>query len=177
MSSADVRLVAASLEAPGGLAEFLREVGEGEGGFGGTKDRDAADHLSEYLYQIVKMPTGIPPQPGLVPMTTFWLLGESDELMGMSRLRHELDEDLLHHGGHIGYYVRQAARGNGYGTLILALTLIEARKLGIDQALITTNSDNIRSIHVIEANGGKLEDERTDAETGKPFRRYWIDLR
>jgi predicted acetyltransferase len=31
-------------------------------------------------------------------------------------------------------------------------------------------------LRVITANGGMLEDERLDVETGRPFRRYWIDL-
>jgi predicted acetyltransferase len=92
----------------------------------------------------------------------------------MSRLRHELNDVLLYHGGHIGYYVRAAVRGRGYGTVLLALTLAKGRTLGIERFLLTVDSDNAPSIRVIEGNGGLLEDERVDRETGRRFRRYWI---
>jgi predicted acetyltransferase len=88
--------------------------------------------------------------------------------------RHELNDVLLHHGGHIGYYVRPSARGKRYGTAILDLTLAEGRKRGIERFLLTVDSNNVPSIRVIEGNGGVLEDERLDEETGRMFRRYWI---
>ena len=46
--------------------------------------------------------------------------------------------------------------------------------MGIHRFLLTVRSDNQPSIRVIEGNGGALEDERTEHETGLPFRRYWI---
>jgi len=70
--------------------------------------------------------------------------------------------------------VRPSCRGKGYGTSILALTLAEGRRFGIERFLLTVRSDNTASIKVIEANGGVLEDERVEVETGIPFRRYWI---
>jgi predicted acetyltransferase len=122
------------------------------------------------------MSDGINLKPGWVPMTTHWLLDDAGEVVGVGRLRHRLTPALLEDGGHIGYYVRPTHRGKGYGTEILRLLLVEARKLGIDRALLTVHSDNGASIRVIERNGGVLEDERTDPE-GVPYRRYWIALR
>jgi predicted acetyltransferase len=112
---------------------------------------------------------------GWVPMTTFWLVDESGAVVGVSRVRHSLTPFLRKHGGHIGYYIARERRGKGYGTQILTLTLAEARRLGLDRVLLTVNSDNERSIRVIERNGGVMEDEGIDETTGKLHRRYWIE--
>ena len=50
-----------------------------------------------------------------------------------------------------------------------------ARSLRINRVMIAAYADNAASVHVIEANGGVLEDERT-APDGHVYRRYWIEL-
>jgi predicted acetyltransferase len=169
-----MRLVAASLDAPDGLEAFLIEVGRGETGFGGTDFEASKETLRNFLQRLIDRSEGRNLGSGFVPFTTYWLLDDDGAVVGISRLRHELNDELLYHGGHIGYYVRPSARGKGYGTSILALTLIEGRKRGIDRLLLTVDSNNVPSIRVIEANGGVLKDERIWEETGLPFRRYWI---
>jgi predicted acetyltransferase len=170
-----VRLVKASLEPPQDLEAFLRELGKGERGFGGTPFAAGDETLPALLQRLVDMSQGRGLPPGQVAMTTFWLL-DDEQVAGMSRLRHALNKALLQKGGHIGYYIRPSERGKGYGSAILRLTLEAARSLGIGRALVTTDSDNAASIAVIEGNGGVLEDERADGATGVPYRRYWIDL-
>ena len=167
-------LVPAGLDAPDGLEGFLRELGRGESGFGGTDYAPESETLEAFLQRLMDSARGMNLPPDRVPSTTFWLLEEDGPIAGMSRLRHYLNEELLHHGGHIGYYVRPGSRGRGHGTEILALTLAEGHRLGIERFLLTVQSTNAASIRVIEANGGVMEDERTDSETGEPFRRYWI---
>jgi predicted acetyltransferase len=169
-----MRLVAASLDPPEGLEAFLIEVDRGETGFGGTDFAWGKEPLSDFLQRMIDRSEGRGLEPGWVPFTTYWLLDDAGAIAGMSRLRHDLTDELLFHGGHIGYYVRPSARGKRYGTAVLALTLAEGRKRGIDRFLLTVNSDNVPSIRVIEGNGGVLEDERVDRETGRLFRRYWI---
>jgi predicted acetyltransferase len=169
-----MQLVAASLDAPTGLEAFLVEVGQGETGFGGTDYEPSKETLADFLQRCMDSSAGIGLEPNWVPFTTYWLLDDDGALVGISRLRHGLNDTLLYHGGHIAYYVRQSARGKGYGTSILALTLLEGRKQGIERFLLTVDSENMPSIRVIEGNGGVLEDERIDRETGRLFRRYWI---
>jgi len=169
-----MRLVAASLDAPDGLEGFLIEVDKGETGFGGTDFAPGKESLADFLQRSIDRSEGRQLEPGWVPFTTYWLLDDAGTVVGISRLRHSLTDVLIHHGGHIGYYVRPAARGKRYGTAILRLTLEDGRKRGIQRFLLTVNSDNAPSIRVIEGNGGVLEDERVWAETGRPFRRYWI---
>ena len=170
-----VRLVKASLEAPAGLQELLEQLGDGENGFVGTGQMPNTQSLATYLRSLVDMDLGIILRPGWVPMTTHWLLDDAGVVAGVSRLRHRLTPELLNDGGNIGYYIRPAYRGKGHGKTILALTLIEARKLGLERVLLTVRIGNQPSIRVIETNNGILEDERTDPE-GFPYRRYWIDL-
>jgi predicted acetyltransferase len=169
-----MRLVAASLEAPEGLEAFLIEVDKGETGFGGTDFSPASETLPTFLQRMVDRSQGRQLEPGWVPFTTYWLLDDGGAAVGISRVRHQLNDVLLYHGGHIGYYVKRSERGKGYGTTILALTLVEGRKLGIERFLLTVDRDNAPSIRVIEGNGAVLEDERVDRDTGRPFRRYWI---
>jgi len=169
-----LKLVPASLEPPDGLEEFLIELGAGEHGFGGTDFSSGKVALDELLGRLVDMSAGKDLPLSRVPMTTFWLIDDAGCLTGMSRLRHRLNEALINEGGHIGYYVRPAKRREGHGRKLLALTLDEARRLGLLRVLITADSDNLASLLVIEANGGHPEDERKDGE--RRYKRYWIDL-
>jgi predicted acetyltransferase len=169
-----MRLVKVSLEPPDGLQVLLDSMVPSENGFVGTGQPIAPDMLPRYLQGLVDMAAGLNLQPGLVPMTTRWLLDDDDRVVGVSRLRHYLTPALLVVGGHIGYYVLPEERGKRYGAEILRLTLIEARALGITRALLTVGSANTPSIRVIEGNGGVMEDERVD--DGIPYRRYWIAL-
>jgi predicted acetyltransferase len=104
---------------------------------------------------------------GYVPDTLLWL-SDGAEWLGRLSIRHELNEMLLEVGGHIGYDVRPSARRRGHGTEMLRQALPMARQLGIDPALVTCDVDNIGSRKVIEANRGRLEDERH----GKL--RFWV---
>jgi predicted acetyltransferase len=173
----DVKLVKASMTPPPGLEALLARLGNGENGFVGTGQPVSTETLATYLRGLVDMDQGLNLRQGWVPMTTHWLLEGDNRIVGVSRLRHHLTPSLLEDGGHIGYYVLPEERGKGYGIALLRLTLVEARRLGIERALLTVDSDNTPSIRVIEANAGLLEDERIDNETGKPYRRYWIDIR
>lgn len=118
--------------------------------------------------------------PERVPQTTYILLRRepdgSGKALGTSRLRHYLNPALEDAGGHIGYAIRPDERGKGYGNRILALTLPEARELGLSRVLVTCATDNIRSARVIMANGGILTSEGMSVQTGERHSRYWIAL-
>ena len=105
--------------------------------------------------------------PGYVASTTLWWL-DGDVYLGRIAIRHSLTPRLLELGGHIGYDVRPTARRRGHATAMLRAALPVARRLGVDQALITCDSTNLASRKVIEACGGQFEDERG----GKL--RFWV---
>jgi predicted acetyltransferase len=109
-----------------------------------------------------------------VPNT--FLVAEVDgEIVGRISIRHQLNDFLLHEGGHIGYCVRPACRRRGYATEILRQGLIVARSLGIDRVLVTCDDDNQGSSAVIEACGGRLDSVVDVSHPPGKLRRYWID--
>jgi predicted acetyltransferase len=94
----------------------------------------------------------------------------------MLRLRHHLNEGLLQHGGHVGYYVRPAARGKGHAKQALRMALDRLRKMGVTRALVTVDPMNVPSIRVVLANGGKPDGQGRHPQTGAVVNRYWVDL-
>ena len=79
------------------------EVVEGEAGFGGSNDyRPAEDTMTDVLQRMIDRSEGRQLEPGWVPFTTYWLLEEDGAVVAVSRLGHALNDELLHHGGHIG---------------------------------------------------------------------------
>jgi len=113
---------------------------------------------------------------GFVPHSTYWLVREGSEVIGVSNLRHGLTPALRREGGHIGYGIRPSARGRGYGTDILRRTLHRAAALGLDRVLLTCAKANLRSARVIVRNGGILESEEHLPQRGVVIQRYWIAL-
>jgi len=116
----------------------------------------------------------INPEEGFVCNSTFWLLNDEGKIVGTSNIRHSLTDKLLIEGGHIGYGIRPSERRKGYAKKILELSLIEAKKLGIEKALVTCNKDNIGSVKAISKNGGIFRKERM--VDGKLSLSFWIEI-
>lgn len=112
---------------------------------------------------------------GHVPGSVYWLV-QNGRILGTARLRHRLNENLMHEGGHIGYEVRPFERRKGYATLILTLMLGKARDRRLGRVLVTCDKDNTASARTIQKNGGILENEVISKKSGKLVQRYWIDL-
>jgi predicted acetyltransferase len=102
-----------------------------------------------------------------VPFTELWM-SDGREYLGRINLRHELTEELLEWGGHIGYAVRPSARRKGYATQALGLMLPIAAEHGLAQVLLTCDTGNVASRKTIETYGGVYEDTRE----GKL--RFWV---
>lgn len=136
---------------------------------------DMIDSYDEWLIHIESQALQLGERAGIVPATTFFLMDDDEtEIFGIVNIRHELTPQLIHVGGHIGYSIHPHYWKQGYGTLLLKLALLEAKKLGIKKVLVTCNYDNLGSAKVIENNGGILENEIEVA--GERIKRYWIDL-
>ena len=110
-----------------------------------------------------------------MPENEFWLVSEN-RVLGRVKLRHRLLPALEHEGGHIGYDIRPLERQKGYGTLLLKLTLLKAKELGLNRVLLTCDTDNIGSAGIIEKNGGVLSGQAISKKSGKPISQYWIEL-
>ena len=113
---------------------------------------------------------------GFVPHSTYCLVDDAGEVVAVSNLRHRLNDNLLVEGGNIGYGVRPSARRRGHATEILRRTLEEARKLGLERALLTAAADNPGSIGAILKCGGRFDSEEFIEARGKVVQRYWIPI-
>lgn len=112
---------------------------------------------------------------GWVPHSTFWLINQTNKVLGVVNIRHQLTEFLLQEGGHVGYGIRPTERRKGYATKLLALSLVEARALGIQRVLVTCDDDNIGSERTILNNGG-VPDKNYTNDSGLVTKRFWIEL-
>jgi predicted acetyltransferase len=117
---------------------------------------------------------GVP--EGFVPHSTFFLVRNGSEVVGVSNLRHRLTVALRREGGHIGYGIRPSARGLGYGLLILRETLTRARDVGLSEAWLTCAKTNTASARTILRNGGELMSEEYIESRGEIVQRYQISL-
>ena len=113
---------------------------------------------------------------GKVPDSVYFLLDEErNRLLGAVNIRHYLNDALLREGGHIGDGIRPTERRKGYATEIVRLALIECKKLGIQNVLMTCEKNNVGSAKSIIKNGGVLENECLNSD-GEIEQRYWISL-
>lgn len=141
---------------------LLQDIPKEENGFGNKANGLTYDEYKEWLVTR----NGYSNQIGLldgwrVPETTFFLYVD-DTPVGMGSIRHFLTDALKEVGGHIGYFISPKYRQKGYGIEILKRLIVEARKLGIKDILVTTNLDNYISQKVIIANGGKETDRSNE---------------
>jgi predicted acetyltransferase len=156
------------------MAEFEAEGRRGDASMIGRRLRTFGDRwdspagFAEYVaFEIADADPATPRPEGHVPCTNLWWV-DGAEYLGRIAIRHRLTDFLRRLGGHIGYDVRRSRRGEGHATAMLGAALPVTRALGIDPALITCDTDNRASRHVIEANGGVLEDE-VDGKL-----RFWV---
>lgn len=117
--------------------------------------------------------TGIP--KSFVNHSTFWLIDGEKKILGVSNIRHKLNAHLMKEGGHIGYGIRPSERRKGFATLILKFSLLKVKKLGVEKALVTCNSNNAGSYRTIEKNNGKLWKE--EVYNGRSTKYFWIDVK
>lgn len=104
---------------------------------------------------------------GFVRGCILWAV-EDGEWLGRASVRFELNEFLANLGGHIGYAVRPSARRRGVASALLRASLDELHALGVEQALVTCDDDNVGSYRTIEGAGGVLEN------IVEHHRRYWV---
>lgn len=169
----ELKLIIPTLEHKHDAMEFRqewidKEPGQSIHGSGGLHRYDNYEEWWNMIEKAVKDPA-----PDLVHITQYFGV-YNNKIIGTIQIRHYLNDDLLLHGGHIGYGVRPSERRKGYATKMLALALEECKNLGIGRVLITCDKTNLGSARTIQKNGGVLENEIT--ENGGIFQRYWIDI-
>ena len=134
------------------------------------------DDFAAFLSQLAACSRGDQIPPGFVPHSTFWLVRDGAEVVGVSNLRHELTDAFRRDGGSIGYGVRPSSRGLGYAHILLRHTLERARDLGLAEAWLTCARDNKASVRTILGNGGEFVSEGLIADRGETVQRYRISF-
>lgn len=132
--------------------------------------------FDEWLEKVKNNDLGINLPDGYISNTKYWLLDDS-EYIGSFTLRHDINENLMKWGGHIGYIILPSKRGKGYAFKGLQLVLKEAAKRGLRRVLITCNTENGTSFAVINKaknmyGGEQIEDSVLD---GFSEHRVWIN--
>lgn len=112
-----------------------------------------------------------------MPVKTFLLIRESDNrLVGTFNLRWDLNESMLRFGGHIGYGIRPTERRKGYNKINLYLAMIEAKRVGLDRAILDCDVNNLGSDKTLKALGGSLERTEIDPYDGILTNVYWFNV-
>jgi predicted acetyltransferase len=150
---------------------YILELGEEER-YPFPLDFEHKDFLA-LIKRLSDFANGVNIPEGFVPSSTYWLV-ENGELIGVSNLRHYLNERIKKSGGHIGLGVRPSCRGRGFGHLLMALTIQEARRKSIREIHIHCHKNNEASVRMIISNGGVLDSEITGRESEEIVQRYVV---
>lgn len=103
-------------------------------------------------------------------LAKYYLIYVDGRIVGGLNLRYQDNDFILNHTGHIEYGIAPWERNKGYAKEALKRALLQAKILGMEKCLLTTDHDNLASQHVILSCGGVLEKETVE----KKF--YWITL-
>src|SRR5690554_1653524 len=148
---------------------YIHELGDEER-YPFPLDFDHSD-FAAMLQKLDDFQQGVNLPEGFVPSSTYWLV-RGEELIGVTNIRHYLNDRIRHAGGHIGLGIRPSARGKGMGNLLMQLSIEKAQALGANPVHIHCYKDNLASAHAIMRNGGELESEITDGD--KVVQRYLV---
>lgn len=142
---------------------FIRELPADENGFTNSNyGVDEKTFMEETLPKLIRFSKGEGLPQGYVPETNYYLwLGE--EIVGLFRIRHYLNDFLREGAGHIGYGIKKEYRGKGYATKGLALTIEKAKAIiPEDEIYLSVHKENIASLKAQLKNGAYIhhEDEK-----------------
>lgn len=164
------------------LRQFLDSISRyTENGFEWPKammDARNLDMLREQLEILEAKKRPLPEElaRNYVPQEVFWIHNDSDDIIGMLKIRALLTPALLREGGHIGCGIVPQYRGKGYATEALQEAVRYCIKHhNLHDILLTVRSDNVASRRMVEKACGTLWDTiDSPNQTGIEICRYWI---
>ena len=141
--------------------EMLQRIGENENEFKNTAHGLNDVEFKKWLVQQDDWSRGQNLPAGYVAQTIYWFY-DNDQIVGLGKIRHRLNDNSRNVGGNIGYAIDPVFRSKGYATKFLALLVEQTRNMGIDEILLTVERYNPASKRVIEKAGGILIKETSD---------------
>ncbi|MBF9002534.1 GNAT family N-acetyltransferase [Vibrio nitrifigilis] len=172
-----MRLIAPSTLYQQQFIAFYREI-EAAGEENRELYQPAQEDFQNYVNEITLHVQGKNLPEGWGPSSTFWMVDDSDNIVGVVRIRHNINAPILRNEiGHIGYDIAPSCRRKGYGTLILKMALSQAHELGISKLRLTADENNLGSRKIIERNGGMLDELKQSDEFNRRTATYWIDIK
>ena len=137
----------------------------------------AKSDFQAYVHGLLDEERGFNLREGWVPCTHRWLVASGGVMVGVIRLRHNINTPFLAaSAGHIGYDVAPSHRGRGYGHMALRAALAEAGAIGLKRVLLFTGEDNAASRSVIERQGGQLESIAFSEFWSEQLCKYWVNV-
>ncbi len=142
---------------------YIRDLPENENGF--TNPYFGVTHqqfIQEVYPKLKDYAKGHNLPKGFVPSTEYFLW-DDDKIVGLFRIRHELNDALRNGSGHIGYGIAKEYRNRGYATKGLKLTIEKAWKIiKEDEIYMSVRKENDYSLQVQIKNGAYVHHEDED---------------
>lgn len=140
--------------------EYITNLAEDENGFTNADyGVSRAEFEDTVLPKYINYSKGIDLPEGFVPETDFFLW-KDDTIIGLFRIRHELNDFLRKGPGHIGYGIHKKYRGKGYATEGLRLAIEKAWEIiKEDEIYMSVHKDNLASLQVQKKNGAYIHHE------------------
>ncbi|QFT55024.1 GNAT family N-acetyltransferase [Microbulbifer sp. THAF38] len=164
-----MKLVSPSANYEASYRQYIEELGNEER-YPFPMDFDHAD-FEALIQKLSNFAQGKNLPEGFVPSSTLWLVDET-EIVGVTNIRHYLNDRITHCGGHIGLGIRPKYRGKGYGKLLMKLSIQRLQEMSEGPVHIHCHKENSASANTIKACGGLLDSE-IEAD-GKIVQRYLV---
>ena len=141
----------------------ITKIPYNENGFGNEYWNVSKENFkNEIIPKLLKNSEGMELPEGHVP-DSYFFLWNNQNIVGLFKIRHYLNDFLKQGSGHIGYAILKEYRGNGYATKGLKLALEECRKLVKDEEIyLSSHKNNPASLKVQMKCGAYLCGEKED---------------
>ncbi len=132
---------------------LLQKIPAHENGFYNGANGLSYDEYKKWLIRCKEVENDSNLGDGEVGESIYWLLW-NEVPIGMGKIRHRLTPALKKYGGSIAYSITPQYRNKGYGTALLGLLLKEAKRLNVQDLIVTVYNYNYPSEKIILKNGG-----------------------